>query len=121
MLASLDLASGDSSTATGRARESYSLYASLGDDRSCARSLVVLAGAAAADDALEEAARLAGAAESLRGDQEPDEFEAPVLESHLARLELDLGAERAARLMRAGRELRGEVLLAEVVSLGIEE
>ena len=31
---SLDLASGDNSTAVGRARESYSLYATLGDDRS---------------------------------------------------------------------------------------
>jgi tetratricopeptide (TPR) repeat protein len=121
MLASLDLASGDIATAAGRARESYSLYASLGDDRSCARSLVVLAGAAAADDGFEEAARLTGAAESLRGTEQLDEFERPVLEGYLARVESTLGAAQTSRLKTVGRGLRGDVILAEVVSLGIEE
>ena len=121
MLASLDLASGDNSAAVGRARESYSLYASLGDDRSCARNLVVLAGAAAADGAFEEAARLTGAADSLRGNEQPDEFERPVLDGYLARLESMLGPAQSSRLKSAGRGLRSDVILAEVVSLGVEE
>ena len=77
MLAELDLLAGDPRRAATRARESLALYTELEDDRSRARCLVVLAAAAAGGGTFETAARLIGAAEQLRGDDAPDEFERP--------------------------------------------
>ncbi len=46
----------------------------------------------------ELAARLTGAAEALRGDESPDEFEAPLLERYLHGLEASLGTDSLAAL-----------------------
>ena len=60
--------SADGVTASTHGRQSLELYLELEDDRSSARCLVVLAGAAVAAGRHEDAARLLGAAASLRGD-----------------------------------------------------
>ena len=62
MLAELDLHAGDADAAERRILGCLAVYAELGSDRSRAECLVVLGGAAAAKDRLEDAARLFGAA-----------------------------------------------------------
>jgi predicted ATPase len=120
MLAHLDVAAGSASAAE-RARESLALYTQLGDDRSSARCLVVLAGAAAANGAFEEAARLIGAASARRGDVPPDEFERPVMEWAQPRIEQALGAPRVAQLVAEGTHDRSVASPREVVSHATEE
>ena len=77
LLALIDLEADDATGAAERAGEALSLYTQLEDDRSRARCLVALAGAAAADASFGAAARLLGAAEAARGRDAPDEFAAP--------------------------------------------
>lgn len=115
MLAELDLLDGEGALAATHARESLVLYTELEDDRSRARCLVVLAGAAAEESAFETAARLIGAAEAARGTDAPDEFELPALERYLPELEAVLGAEAFADLATEGRAMGGRELAAEVV------
>jgi predicted ATPase/class 3 adenylate cyclase len=79
MLSLLDLGDGAAETARDRAGDALALYSNLEDDRSRARCVLVLAAAAAAQSRREEAERLLGAAESLRGSEPPDEFETPLL------------------------------------------
>ncbi|HKX48665.1 MAG TPA: tetratricopeptide repeat protein [Gaiellaceae bacterium] len=111
MLAELDLLEGATEVAASRARESLTLYTDLEDDRSRARCLVVLAGAAAESGSPETAARLVGAATAARGTDEPDEFELPVLERFTPELEARLGQLAFDELEREGRALRDIVLI----------
>ena len=97
------------------------MYTSLEDDRSRARCLVVLAGAAAAEGSFEEAARYLGASETLRGDQVPDGFELPLLDRYVPQLESALGDRRLSELKAEGVGQAASVAIREVVSSGIEE
>jgi predicted ATPase/class 3 adenylate cyclase len=94
MLALLDLRDGDGGVAGERAGESLALYVELGDDRSSARCVLVLAGAAAVGGDDDEALSLAEQAAELRRGEPPDEFEQPVLDRQLAQLS---GTELAER------------------------
>ena len=105
LLSLVDLRSSDAARASERAREALGLYTQLEDDRSRARCVLVLAASAAERGDDELAARLSGAAEALRGDDPPDEFEAPLLEHYLAGLAISLGAESFAALAAEGRSL----------------
>ena len=91
LLAEIALDSGEAEDAAARARESLALYSELEDERSRARCLVVLAGAAVGAGSHETAARLLGAADTARGDDAPDEFELPILERILPELESRIG------------------------------
>jgi len=118
MLGELDLLRGNAGGGE-RVRESLSIYTELEDDRSRARCLVLLSGVEAAEGSFEEAARLLGAADALRGDSPPDSFELPVLERILPELEAALGANRSSELRVEGARLGPDH--AQVVPAGIEE
>ena len=81
MLAELDLLDGRrrSTHASARARAS-TLYTELEDDRSSRPLPRRSCGRRCRRGRHEDAARLVGAADALRGDERPDEFETPVLE-----------------------------------------
>lgn len=115
MLSLLDLEGDDPATAATRAREAFSLYSELEDDRSRARCILVLAAAATARGWYEAAAQLLGAAETLRGAELPDEFEAPLLESSLPQLEAQAGHELLL-LVENGRSADVDQLVATLVS-----
>ena len=121
MLAELAILGSKPERAREHARESLSRYSDLEDDRSRARCIVVLAGAAAAAGQYEEAARLIGAAATLRGGGQPDEFEAPVLDLYAAELDTALGQKRIAELEAEGAGLGRTAVLAEVVAATTEE
>jgi ATP/maltotriose-dependent transcriptional regulator MalT len=116
MLANLDLQGGDGASARERAREALALYTELGDDRSRARCLVILAGAAAAEGSLEEAARMLGAADAFRGDQPADAFELPVLERYASELESAFDEQTLSQLREEGGRLRSVSFPREVVA-----
>ena len=120
MLAQLDLLAGDPSGAE-RARESLALYSELEDDRSRARCLALLACAATLNGSLEEAAGLLGAAQALRGDDEPDLFERPILDRCLEELEIGLGPARLAELVDGGRRGNADAVARAVVSATTQE
>jgi tetratricopeptide (TPR) repeat protein len=111
MLALIELEAHDAPSADARAREALTLYSNLGDDRSRARCLLALAGAAAESGSPETAARLVGAASAARGTDEPDEFELPVLERYLPVIEAQLGQPAFDELEREGRALPEIVLI----------
>jgi predicted ATPase/class 3 adenylate cyclase len=119
MLAELDFLAEDPNVAV-RAGESLAIYSELEDDRSRARCVLLLAGAATLNGSFEEAARLLGVAEGLRGEDPPDVFEAPVLERARPELESALGSDRLAKLVAEGRRLDPSTGRA-VVSSAIEE
>jgi len=121
MLALLDILAGDAPSARERALESFNLYGELEDDRSCARCLVIVAGATASAGSSEEAARLVGAAEALRKDQQLDSFEIPVLDRHASSLEAHFTDRELAELKAEGARLGRGVIEREVVSAGTEE
>jgi predicted ATPase/class 3 adenylate cyclase len=121
MVAELAILGGEPERAREHARESLARYSDLEDDRSRARCIVVLAGAAAATRQYEEAARLVGAAATLRGSEQPDEFEAPVLGLYAAELDAALGRARMAELEAEGAGLGRTAALAEVVAATAEE
>jgi hypothetical protein len=121
MLAVLDVLDDDPRTAAGRARESLALYGSLGDDRSRARCLVVLACAAAAEGAREDAARLVGAAEALRVVDPVDDFERPLLDRYVPELEAELGARRLNELRVEGTSLGPEEVASGLVTITTTE
>lgn len=116
MLALLDLLEGEAASAGVRAHESLALYTDLEDNRSRARCLVLLGGAAAAEGSAENAARLLGAADALREDEPPDTFELPVLERYVPVLEARLGGPAFGDLKAEGKELGAETVAREVVS-----
>jgi tetratricopeptide (TPR) repeat protein len=121
MLALLDILAGDTANARERALESFNLYSELEDDRSCARCLVIVAGATAAAGSSEDAARLLGAAEALRRDQQLDSFEIPVLDRYTSDLDARFTDRDLAELKAEGGRLGRGVLLREVVSASTEE
>jgi predicted ATPase/class 3 adenylate cyclase len=121
MLAELDILEGDSASARDRARESLALYTDLGDARSRARCHVVLACAAATDGSPEEAARSLGAANALRGDDPPDDFERPLLDRWVPELVAALGEQRVVELgLEGGRVGTGAAPLDVVTTSAIE-
>jgi hypothetical protein len=103
MLALLDFDAKGPAVASERALEAYELYTHLGDDRSRARCVLVLATAAVTRGDHDDAARLLGAAETLRAGAAPDEFEAPLLERVLPELEQALEPDSLADLIAEGR------------------
>jgi predicted ATPase/class 3 adenylate cyclase len=105
LLAEIALVDGEVEDAATRARESRDVYTELGDDRSRARCLVVLAATAVAQGSYATAARILGAADAARGDEAPDEYEAPVLERFLPELEAHLGADDVKAFAAEGRAL----------------
>jgi tetratricopeptide (TPR) repeat protein len=115
MLAELDLHEGDAESAERRILSCLAVYTELENDRSRAECLVVLGGAAAARGSFEQAARLVGAAERLRGDAPLNRFERPVLDRYGPEVEDRLGQERVAELRAEGARLG-----AEAVSSGVE-
>jgi predicted ATPase/class 3 adenylate cyclase len=120
LLSLVDLRAGDIAQASERAREAFGLYTQLEDDRSRARCVLVLASCGAERGEHEIAARLTGAAEALRGDDPPDEFEEPLLERYLAGLGTSLGAESLTTLAAEGRALGAASLEPVVVPVEVE-
>jgi len=121
MLAQVAILSDDPARAQDHGRASLKYYSELEDNRSRARCLVILAGAAAASGRPEDAARLLGLAGALRGGDGLDAFETSVLDLHAAELQHLLGGDRLTALELEGAELAGASHLAEVVSPGTEE
>jgi len=105
MLAELDLLAGAVELADERIRESLAIYTDFENDRDRAMCLVVLAGVAVTRASFEEAARLLGAAEALRGDSPLAFFELPVLERFQPELEAALGIDRFTELKAEGAHL----------------
>ncbi len=120
LLALVDAHAGEATSASRRAREALEHYTQLEDDRSRARCVLVIAAASAERGEIERAARLTGIAEVLRGDEEPDEFEAPLLELYLPGLEDSLGEDSLVALTEQGRTLGNRTLESVVVSAEIE-
>jgi ATP/maltotriose-dependent transcriptional regulator MalT len=116
MLAELDLLAGDLEEAERRILGCLGVYTDLENDRSRAECLVVLAGVGAARGSYEEAARLLGAADQLRGDSPLNRFEVPVLDRYRSELENRLGEERVAALTGEGAQLGIDALISPVVS-----
>jgi predicted ATPase/class 3 adenylate cyclase len=106
MLGELDLIEGDTTQASKRIRESLSIYIDLEHDRDCAECLLALGGVAAANEASEDAARLFGAAEALRGETPLTTSEQAVLEQFQPGLEAALGTARLAELKAEGAVLQ---------------
>jgi tetratricopeptide (TPR) repeat protein len=121
MLAQVAILSGDPRRAQDHGRASLKYYSELEDNRSRARCLVILAGAAAATGRTEDAARMLGLAGALRGGDDVDAFETSVLDLHVAELQTLLGEDRLTALEREGAGLADATQLAKVVSPGTEE
>lgn len=121
MLAELDLLAGDLTRAERQVRESLQVYSEVENDRDRAECLVVLAGIAIAKGAFDDAARLLGAADALRGGSPLDLYELPVLERYESDLKAALGAEELGRLRREGARTDPSVLGREVVTADSEE
>jgi predicted ATPase/class 3 adenylate cyclase len=116
MLAELDLHTGDTDQAERRILGCLAVYTDLENDRSRAECLVVLGGVAVARGSYEDAARLLGAADRLRGDLPGNRFEVPVLDRYVPELEGALGKERFAELRAEGGRDGVETLISPVVS-----
>ena len=116
MLAELDLSAGDIDEADRRIRGCLAVYTELENARSQAECLVVLAGVAAARGNTDDAARLFGAADRLRGDSPLNRFELPVVERYGSEIAAVLGAELFEALKSEGARTAPEALLAPVVT-----
>lgn len=121
MLAMLDLLAGDPERAEQQIGESLHVYTRVENDRDRAECFVVLAGVAAARGSFENAARLLGVADALRGDAALDLYELPVLERFGPELEAALGVDQLARLRLEGSGMNPSVFVREVVTAGSEE
>jgi tetratricopeptide (TPR) repeat protein len=111
MLGSISLLKDDLPAALDRLQESLAIYTEREDRRSTAECLCALGGYAAATDRPEQAARLWGAADLLRGDS-PLEYAEPVIESRFAPTLVDsLGDERLAELRAEGARVGLEGVL----------
>jgi predicted ATPase/class 3 adenylate cyclase len=118
MLAELDLLADRADLAEQRIRESLATYVKLEDRRDIAECFVVLAGVLCARGDVDDAARLLGAAEELRGDAPVDFRELPVLERFEPELQAALGADGLATMKREGADLGLELAVREVVRTG---
>jgi predicted ATPase/class 3 adenylate cyclase len=112
MLGTIGLLRGDLANVLPRLEESHAIYAVLADDRSTAECVWALGGYAAATGDAEQAARLWGAADRLRGGS-PLEYAEPAIESRF-RPELveKLGEERLAELRAEGARIGYEGAIA---------
>jgi hypothetical protein len=112
MLGTIGLLRDDLENVRSRLEESLATYALLADDRSTAECICALGGYAAATGHAEQAARLWGAADDLRGDS-PLEYAEPVIEARFRPDLLEkLGDERFAELRADGRRLGYEGVIA---------
>jgi len=103
MLGAVDLLQGDTAQAHDRLTESLGTYTDLADDRSRAECLCALGGHAAASGRPEDAARLWGEADKLRGGS-PLEYAEPAIEARFLPGVIDaLGNDVYERLRGAGR------------------
>lgn len=110
MLGKLDLLEGDVAQGDQRIRESLSVYMELEDDRDCAECLLSLGGVSAAGGAWEDAARLFGAADELRGGGPLTSTEQAVVERFQPELDVALGDTRLAELRAEGALLGLDVV-----------
>ena len=106
LLGELDLLAGDVDGAEARIRESLAVYTDLGSNLERAACLTALGGVAASRESYEEAARLLGAAEALRGDAPLEAPERAVVEEFHPRLEAALGLGRLNALKAEGAGIR---------------
>ena len=120
MLALIELDENDPASAIDRVREALDLYSHLEDDRSRARCVLVLAAATADQGDLEGSARLIGAAQALRNEEAPDEFEAPLLDRCIPSLETRMGTGAVTALIDEGRKLGQRALEPAIVLPGGE-
>ncbi|HEU5263891.1 MAG TPA: tetratricopeptide repeat protein, partial [Gaiellaceae bacterium] len=102
LLGELALREGDLTRAGELLRESLRIYVDLADERTCAECLCALAGVAAAEGAPEEAARLWGAADSLRGDAPLRAHELEIVARFGPSLAAELGTARLRELQEEG-------------------
>jgi predicted ATPase/class 3 adenylate cyclase len=117
MLGAVDLLRDEPATAYRRLTESLGLYTDLADDRSRAECLCALGGHAAATGRPDDAARLWGAADRLRGDN-PLEYAEPAIEARFLPGVIDaLGDEAYRDLRREGRTTgAGDAALARLLA-----
>jgi predicted ATPase/class 3 adenylate cyclase len=104
LLGELDLLAEDAEGAEARIRASLELYTEVGSTLERAACLTALGGVAALRESDEEAARLFGEAETLRGDAPLEAPERAVVEQFYPRLEAALGEERVTALKAEGVE-----------------
>jgi tetratricopeptide (TPR) repeat protein len=112
MLGTIGLLRNELEKVLARLEESLAIYAVLADDRSTAECVCALGGYAAATGHAEQAARLWGAADRLRGDS-PLEYAEPAIEARFRGDLLEkLGEERLAELRAEGRQLGYDGVIA---------
>ncbi|MGH3136852.1 MAG: ATP-binding protein [Gaiellaceae bacterium] len=121
VLAELDLVEGDAENASHSIRESLEIYTALDNNSARAGCLLVLGAVAAVTGSFDEAARLLGGAEALRGDSPLDRHQRDALRRVRPELEAALGDTRLAQLEAEGARLGLADLLREVVTTGTEE
>jgi non-specific serine/threonine protein kinase len=113
MLGTIGLLKDDLSQVSAHLTESLAIYTDLADDRSTAECLCALGGYAAAIGRSEEAARLWGAADRLRGEG-PLEYAEPAIELRfMPGLLEELGEGRFAECRADGKRLGHERVLAD--------
>jgi predicted ATPase/class 3 adenylate cyclase len=106
LLGELDLLAEDAEGAEARIRASLELYTDVGSTLERAACLTALGGVAVLRESDEEAARLFGEAEALRGEAPLEAPERAVVEQFYPRLEAALGEERVTALKAEGVEGR---------------
>ncbi|MBA2641637.1 MAG: tetratricopeptide repeat protein [Actinobacteria bacterium] len=121
MLAELDLLAGDVEQVEKRIMGSLAIYTEVESNRDRAECLVVLAGLAVARGSFEDAARLFGAAEALRGASPVNRFERPVIDRFERTLETALPEAEREKLRAEGARLGTEVVPRDVVLAGTYE
>jgi hypothetical protein len=102
LLGELDLLAGDAESADAQIRASLTLYTDVGSTLERAACLTALGGVAMLRESTEEAARLFGEAEALRGDAPLEAPERRVVDRFYPRLERALGEERVNALKAEG-------------------
>jgi predicted ATPase/class 3 adenylate cyclase len=116
LLGEVALREGDLARAGELLRRSLTMYVELADDRTCAECICALAGVAAAEGASEHAARLWGAADTLRGDAPLWEHEREIVARFGPAVAAALASARIDELRAEGARLGLDVLGAEMLS-----